>query len=148
VQSWIMPLFFTFAGCYVIVTLFTWWHAPHTTASLNRYPWLWVVPVLNALAVLNIPRAMHLRRPGYAFFSSAMVILALAALFSVAVFPNLVRSTVDAAYSITLRNARSSEATLRTMLLIAAIGMPCVLSYTCVVYWVFRGKVQLDSSSY
>jgi cytochrome d ubiquinol oxidase subunit II len=34
------------------------------------------------------------------------------------------------------------------MLLIAAIGMPCVISYTCVVYWVFRGKVQLDSSSY
>jgi cytochrome d ubiquinol oxidase subunit II len=29
------------------------------------------------------------------------------------------------------------------MLLIAVIGMPCVLVYTTVVYWTFRGKVKL-----
>lgn len=148
VRRLITPLFVCFAVLYLAVTLLSWWRAPHTTESLHRYPWLWIVPILNLLAVLNIPRAMHLRRPGYAFFSSAMVILALASLFSVAVYPNLVRSTVDPAYSITAINGRSSEATLRTMLLIAAIGMPCVISYTSIVYWIFRGKVTLDRSSY
>jgi len=34
------------------------------------------------------------------------------------------------------------------MLIIAVLGMPFVLSYTAVVYWVFRGKVQLGKSSY
>lgn len=148
VRSAITPLFYVFAGMYAFVTLATWWHVPHATENIANYPVLWVVPILNALAVLNIPRAMHLGKPAYAFFSSAMVILALASLFSVAIFPNFMLSTIDPAYSITLENARSSESTLNTMLIIAGIGMPCVLSYTVIIYWIFRGKVRLDPNSY
>lgn len=148
VRSAIQPLFYTFAGLYVVVTITTWWHVPHAAQSIETYPVLWIVPVLNALAVLNIPRAMHLGKPLYAFFTSSMVILALASLFSVAIYPNFMLSTIDPAYSVTLENARSSEATLRTMLIIAAIGIPCVLSYTVIIYWIFRGKVKLGSHSY
>ncbi|QDV68860.1 Cytochrome bd-I ubiquinol oxidase subunit 2 [Rosistilla carotiformis] len=148
VQRAIHPLFLTFAGLYVVATFATWWHVPHATENIANFPVLWIVPILNALAVLNIPRAMHLNRPGYAFFSSAMVILAFAALFSVAIFPNLMLSTIDPAYSVTLDNARSSQATLGTMLIIAAIGIPCVLSYTVIIYWIFHGKVKLDPNSY
>ena len=144
----ITPLFYFFAGLYCIVTFATWWHVPHATVNISKYPVLWIVPVLNALAVLNIPRAMHLGRPGYAFFSSSMVILALASLFSVAIFPNFMLSTIDPAYSVTLGNARSSAGTLQTMLIIAAIGIPCVLSYTVIIYWIFRGKVKIDPNSY
>ncbi len=148
VRRAIKPLFFVFAAAYGVVTLATWRHVPDATENLTAYPWLWVVPILNALAVLNIPRAMHLGRPGYAFFSSSMVILALASLFSVEIFPNFMASTIDPDYSVTLRNARSSRQTLMTMLIIAAIGIPCVLSYTVAVYWIFRGKVKLDPHSY
>tara|TARA_R110002049_G_scaffold2750_2_gene21696 strand:- start:567523 stop:568572 length:1050 start_codon:yes stop_codon:yes gene_type:complete len=148
VQRVIMPLFYVFASLYVTVSVATWWHCPHATYNFRHHPWLWIVPALNALAVLNIPRAMHLGRPGYAFFTSSAIILALATLFSVAIFPNLMLSTVDPEYSITLNNARSSQQTLMTMLLIATIGLPCVLSYTAIVYWIFRGKVKLDPSSY
>jgi cytochrome d ubiquinol oxidase subunit II len=34
------------------------------------------------------------------------------------------------------------------MLIIAAIGLPLVLAYTFSVYYVFRGKVKLDTMSY
>ena len=34
------------------------------------------------------------------------------------------------------------------MAIIAAIGMPFVLTYTGIVYWVFRGKVKLGKFSY
>lgn len=148
VRRAITPLFYAFAGLYALVTLATWWHVPHATQNIASYPILWMVPVLNALAVLNIPRAMHLGKPGYAFFSSSMVILALATLFSVTIFPNFMLSTIDPAYSVTLDNARSSQGTLQTMLIIAVIGMPCVLSYTVIIYWIFRGKVRLDKNSY
>lgn len=37
---------------------------------------------------------------------------------------------------------------LRTMLVIAAVGIPFVLSYTVIIYWIFRGKVRLDPHSY
>lgn len=141
-------LFVLFAGLYVVVTVATLWVHPQVTDNMNAYPILWAVPVLNALAVLNIPRAMHLRRPGYAFFSSVMVIVAFAGLFSVAIFPNLVVSRIDQTYNVTVATASSSEGTLWIMLIIAAIGMPCVISYTAVVYWIFRGKVKLESHSY
>lgn len=144
----ITKLFYAFAGLYVVVSIATFLHVPHATDNIAKYPILWIVPVLNALAVLNIPRAMHLGRPGYAFFTSATVIAALATLFSVAIFPNFMLSTLDPAYSVTLENARSSRGTLQTMLFIAVIGMPCVLSYTVIIYWIFRGKVKLDSNSY
>lgn len=148
VRKVITKLFYVFASVYVLVTLVTWWHVPHATENIANYPLLWSVPVLNALAVLNIPRAMHLGKPGYAFFSSSMVIMALATLFSVAIFPNFMLSTIDTAYNITLENSRSSQQTLTTMLIIAVIGIPCVLSYTVIIYWIFRGKVKLDVNSY
>jgi cytochrome d ubiquinol oxidase subunit II len=66
----------------------------------------------------------------------------------VAIFPNLAPSTLDPEWSLTIYNARSSQKTLGIMLIVAAVGMPCVLTYTTVVYWVFRGKVKLDHSSY
>jgi len=148
VRKAITPLFFLFASLYMIVTVVTWWHVPHATENIAANPLLWVVPALNALAVLNIPRAMYLGKPGYAFFSSSMVILALASLFSVAIFPNFMLSTIDPEYTVTLFNARSSQQTLLIMLIIAAIGMPCVISYTVIIYWIFRGKVKLDPHSY
>lgn len=148
IRRLIMPLFYYFAALYFIVTALTWYHAPHALDNLHKYPWLWIVPVLNVLAVLNIPRAMHLGRPGYAFFTSSMVILAFACLFSVAIFPHLMRSSIDPAYSITLEAARSSQRGLQYMLIIAAIGIPCVISYTVIIYWIFHGKVKLDASSY
>lgn len=148
VRRFILPLFGVFCSMYTIVTVATWIHVPHATDNLFHYPILWIVPVLNFLAVLNIPRAMALRRPGYAFFTSSMVILALASLFSVAIFPKLMMSNLDPSYDITVFNARSSQGTLMTMLIIAIIGLPCVLSYTAAVYWIFRGKVKLDANSY
>ena len=34
------------------------------------------------------------------------------------------------------------------MLTIALTGVPVVLAYTIGIYWIFRGKVQLDKMSY
>jgi cytochrome d ubiquinol oxidase subunit II len=34
------------------------------------------------------------------------------------------------------------------MLIIACLGVPIVLAYTVCIYWIFRGKVRLESMSY
>ncbi len=57
-------------------------------------------------------------------------------------------SSVDELYSVSIANARSSQKTLGIMLIVAAIGMPFVLTYTSIVYWIFCGKVKLDPHSY
>jgi cytochrome d ubiquinol oxidase subunit II len=63
-------------------------------------------------------------------------------------FPNLLVSTTSPSYNLTIYNSCSSNTTLGLMRWIAFLGMPFVLSYTAVVYWVFRGKVKLEKTSY
>ncbi len=107
-----------------------------------------VVVVVNVLAVANIPRALHWGRPGEAFVSSCAVIATLVVLFGLALFPNLITASNDAANSVTVFMAASSPKTFTIMLIIALIGMPFVLTYTGIIYWTFRGKVRLDEHSY
>lgn len=147
-ERWIWRAFGLFLIVYMLTTMYTLVEVPRAIENFRHHPWLWIVPMLNVLAIANIPRAMFKKQPAYAFASSCATIAALAALFAAAIFPNLVPSSTNADWSLTVYTARSSQKTLGIMLLIALIGMPCVLSYTAVVYWVFRGKVKLDHSSY
>jgi len=148
VHRWMWRSFGLFLVAFVWTTMFTLVRHPHVIDNFARLPWLWAVPALLTLAIANVPRAIFKRQPGYAFLSSSATILGLVVLLGVALFPNLVRSVPEAAHSLTLWNAASSQRTLRIMLWIALLGMPMVLAYTAVVYWTFRGKVQLGEHSY
>lgn len=148
VRPWMMWAFGAFAVLFTFVTVFAVVTLDHATANFARWPLAWAVVVLNVLAIANIPRAIHQRRPGYAFVSSSCTILALTFTAAMTLFPNLALSTLDPAWSIDIYEGASSRPTLRLMAIIAAIGMPLVLGYTAIVYWVFRGKVRLDEHSY
>lgn len=141
-------MFFVFAASYLVITTWTGLTVPRATETLHEMPWLWIVPVLNFLAVLNIPRALKKGNEGYAFFSSSCMIAAFVFLFITALYPFLVPASNNPTNSLTILDAASSEKTLRIMLLIALLGMPCVLAYSAAIYWTFRGKVVLDETSY
>lgn len=148
VHRWMWHTFGVFLVAYLMVTIMTLVMVPEAIRNFRDYPIAWVVVALNVLAVGNIPRAIFIGRPGYAFASSCAVIVALVSLFAIALFPALAPSSIDPAHSLTIFNASSSEATLRLMRNIAFIGMPFVLTYTGIIYWVFRGKTKLDQFSY
>ncbi len=76
------------------------------------------------------------------------MIASMIGLSAVSLFPRLVPSVTDLAYSLTIRNASSTPATLTVMLVIALIGMPIVIGYTFFIYRVFKGKVELTEASY
>jgi len=147
-HRWMWRTFGLFLALYVLVTIFTLTTIPRSTAKYQEYPWAWIVVVLNVLAIANIPRAIHQGRPFDAFISSSATIAAFTFLFGLTLAPNLIVSTVDPAYSLTVARAASSQKTLVIMTIVACLGMPFVLSYTIVIYWVFRGKVRLDRFSY
>ncbi|RYE80758.1 MAG: cytochrome d ubiquinol oxidase subunit II [Myxococcales bacterium] len=148
VQGWSWRLFAVFGVLYVVVSAVTLALFPHAYANFRTLPSAWVIVVLNVLAVANIPRALHQGRPLYALISSGATIAALTFLFGMALYPNLLDSSLGAQHNLTIYNAASSRSTLQIMRLIALIGMPFVLAYTGLVYWVFRGKVKLDDHSY
>ncbi len=146
--GWMWSTYGFFLVMYLFVTIMTLVQVPQATFNFTNYPWAWVVVLLNILAIANIPRAIYLRRPGYAFISSCGTILALVFLFGIALFPNLVVSDPDPQHGLTIFNASSSPKTLGIMTIIAVLGMPLVLTYTAVIYWTFRGKVKLGEHSY
>lgn len=147
-KKYVMKIILTFIALYIITTLSTLIFMPHMLDNLSSQPILFLVPAMNLLAVANIPREITHGKEFRAFLSSSFSILALIALFAIGMFPNIMESSIDEQFNLTLYNAASSENTLLTMLYIAIIGMPFVLAYTISIYWVFRGKTKLDKMSY
>jgi len=148
VHRWMWRGFGLTLICYMLATIFTLVMIPDATRNFREHPWSWAIVVLTVLAFANIPRAIFLGRPFYAFISSSCTILALVFLFSFTRYPNLVVSSLSSAYSLTIYNAASSAKTLKIMAIIAAIGIPFVLAYTIAIYWAFRGKVRMSEHSY
>ena len=148
VQSWVNNTIIFFVICYVSTTMATLVYYPHMTQHFKDAPFLFILALLNMLAVANIPREIYHKREFKAFLSSCASIAALLALFAAGIFPNIVISTINPEYSLTIYNASSSQKTLGIMLTIAIIGMPFVIGYTITIYWIFRGKVKLDKISY
>ena len=148
IRSRVNSFIIIFVICYVLTTFATPMYLPHMTANLKAFPILFIVPVLNALAVANIPREIHHGREFRAFLSSCAAIAALLTLFGIGMYPNLILSNPEVANSLNIYNSASSQKTLKIMLTIAIIGMPMVLAYTIAIYRIFRGKVKLEATSY
>jgi cytochrome d ubiquinol oxidase subunit II len=149
IRSWVNPSIILFIMLYAITTVITLIYLPHMAQAIKDRPFFFILAFLNMLAIANIPREIAHGNDGRAFLSSCVNIVCLLALYGIGTFPNLIRATNDPEkLSLTLFNASSSEKTLGILLLIAAIGVPLVVSYTIAIYTIFRGKVKLDKSSY
>jgi cytochrome d ubiquinol oxidase subunit II len=148
VKGWVNNSIIFFVICYVSTTMATLVYYPHMTEHFKSAPWLFVLALLNMLAIANIPREIYRGSEFRAFLSSCASIAALLALFAAGIFPDIVISTINPDYSLTIYNASSSQKTLGIMLTIALIGMPFVIGYTVTIYWIFRGKVKLNKMSY
>jgi cytochrome d ubiquinol oxidase subunit II len=147
-RGWVNNTIIFFVICYATVTMATLIYFPHMVENFRALPVLFIVALLNMLAIANIPREISKGREFRAFISSAASIAALLLLFAIGIFPNIVYSNPIPEYSLNIYNAASSEKTLTIMLIIALIGIPFVFAYTISIYWIFRGKVKIDEMSY
>jgi cytochrome bd ubiquinol oxidase subunit II len=107
--------------------------------------WTWLVLgvaiVAQAAAVaLVIGRA----REGWAFLCTSLVVAAVVVLLFGALYPNLVPSTLNPQWSVTINNASSTPYTLKIMTWAAAIFVPLTMVYQGWTYWVFRQRISTD----
>jgi cytochrome d ubiquinol oxidase subunit II len=85
---------------------------------------------------------VYRKRNGWAFAMMGIhLALTLAACFQI-MFPRVMISSIDPAFSLTIYNASSSPYTLKVMSIIALIFLPVVLAYQGWTYWIFRKRVQ------
>ncbi len=148
VARWITPAWIATVVLYVLATMATTFVAPLLFEGLLGQPVFWVFVILLLGSLLAVPVLARRERYGKAFLASSIAIGTMIGLSAVSLFPRLVPSTTDPAYSLTVYNASSSQTTLFTMLVIALIGMPLVIGYTIFIYRVFKGKVVLTPDSY
>ena len=79
-------------------------------------------------------------------FALHFVGIAFAAVFIfAAMVPNVMRSSVDPAYSLTIQQAASADTTLLIMTVAAAVFVPGVLAYTIWSYKVFASRISVES---
>jgi len=84
-------------------------------------------------------------REGWAFTGNTIAIaFALLAIFA-ALHPNVMHSSIDPAYSMSIEGAASSRMTLELMTWVAVFTLPLVLAYQAWTYWVFRRRLSRAS---
>ena len=100
-----------------------------------------VTALLTAAALVGALAANRAGREGYAFgFTGAAVALATVTLF-LALYPNVMPSTLDPAGTLTVTNAASGHYTLVVMTWVAVVFLPLVMLYQGWTYWVFRRRI-------
>jgi cytochrome d ubiquinol oxidase subunit II len=97
-----------------------------------------VVAVASLLVALVAARA---GREGWAFALSGLTIVATVAMLFLTLFPNVMPSTLNPDWSLTVTNASSSPYTLKIMTWCAGVATPVVLLYQGWTYWVFRKRI-------
>ena len=105
--------------------------------------WTWAAVGVAAAALLAAHVAVELKRFGWAFIASAVAIVAAVVLIFGSLYPDVMPSTTDAAYSLTIDNASSTDYTLGVMTWVAGILTPVVLAYQAWSYWVFRRRLSV-----
>lgn len=148
-ERWEPRAFWVFFFFYVLATIVTFWFQEHMLQKLLNRLYLLVIPLLNVIAFIRIYKLLRKQRTFRAFLYSCLNIFVLTVLFGVGTFPDLIRSTVNTATnSLTIYNASSSKTTMIILTVIVILGVPLVLAYFTYLYKVFRGKVELDETSY
>jgi cytochrome d ubiquinol oxidase subunit II len=116
------------------------------TDILHRYGVVpGTLPFVTMAAFVATYVLVRLRRDAWAFATTALTIVAGAAVAFEGLFPRVLPSTLDAAWDLTIYNAASSPLTLTVMLAVVVAFLPAVLAYQAWSYWVFRHRVTAET---
>lgn len=99
------------------------------------------VPIFAVLTLLAAGYFINNHRSGWAFIMTTLSIaLSAGSIFEV-LFPRLMVSSLNPAWSLTIYNAASGPYTLKVMTIVTVIFLPFVLGYQVWAYWIFRKRV-------
>jgi len=103
------------------------------------------VPIGAGVALLLVGYFIWTKRTGWAFVMMMLTIFFAVTTIFLTLFPRVMISSLNPAWSLTIYNAASSPYTLRIMAIVALIFTPIVLVYQGWTYWVFRKRVSEKS---
>ncbi|MCO7240927.1 MULTISPECIES: cytochrome d ubiquinol oxidase subunit II [unclassified Aeromicrobium] len=120
----------------VLATVFVGW-----TAGRDGDAVVWAAGAVAVACFAAALAAASARREGWAFVGTALSIAAVVVMLFTALFPDVMVSSLDPAWSLTTTNAASTPYTLTIMTWVAAAFTPLVVGYQAWSYWVFRRRI-------
>jgi len=121
------------AGAWIV-----WAQVAYSTA------WTWAVVAAAAASLVAARLLIGAGRFGWAFVANAAVIASFVALAFGSMYPDVLPSTTDPAFSLTVQSASSTDYTLGIMTWVAGFLTPVVLAYQGWTYWVFRRRLRVE----
>jgi cytochrome d ubiquinol oxidase subunit II len=106
-----------------------------------------IVPITAVVALLVAGYFINQKREGWAFIMVAINIVLTQVTFFTMTFPNVMLSSTNPAWSLTIYNASSSQYTLSVMSIVALIFVPIVLVYQGWSYYMFRKRITTDKKT-
>ena len=103
-----------------------------------------IVPITAVVTLLVARYFINQKMEGWSFIMVALNIVLTQVTFFSMTFPNVMLSTTNPAYSLTIYNASSSQYTLTVMSIVALIFVPIVLAYQGWTYYMFRKRISTD----
>jgi cytochrome bd ubiquinol oxidase subunit II len=125
----------------------------YTKFTTNLYmnymnnPFWFVVPGIAVFSLLGIKLFAAKGDTLAAFFCSCLTILTVTFTGIIGLYPNLIPSSIDPYYSLTIFNSSSSPYTLKIMTVVALTFVPIVIIYQIWIYRIFRHKVNTGDVS-
>lgn len=113
--------------------------------AFNANIWAWIPLIIAAVALVlsTVMAQPAFQKEGWAFTFSSIGIAGAVAWVFTAMAPNVMKSSVDPAYSLTIPLASSTTGTLTVMTVVAVVLVPIVLAYTVWSYYVFRKRISV-----
>jgi len=109
--------------------------------NYDKYPILWVIPVLSVISSFFTVLFSLLNKNGMAFLTSSLTIISVLLTFAATTFPFIMPSSIMPDASLTIWDATSSYHTLSIMIYVAAIFLPIILLYTIWCYTKTFGRL-------
>jgi cytochrome d ubiquinol oxidase subunit II len=135
-----MRLWWLLAAWVVLLTFASFHIQPHLMESFADRPWGYVFPLLALAGLL----AMRLLRSGLAMFlASCLFLIGMLTSVTFGLYPYVLPSNGDPAFSLTVANAAAAPYGLRAGLMWFIPGMLLTTSYFVYTYRSFAGKVKL-----
>jgi cytochrome d ubiquinol oxidase subunit II len=126
-----------FTGAAVIAFII-WTHVTATKAFFLN-----LIELLAILAVIAAVWLVYEQRDGFAFATTTVTIAASIGSIFVDLYPNVMVSSTNSAYNLTVYNTASAPYSLHAMTVVVIIFLPLVLAYQAWTYWVFRKRVSI-----
>jgi cytochrome d ubiquinol oxidase subunit II len=127
-----------FAGA-AVIGFIIWTHVTGSTAFFLNL--IELLAILGAIAAVWLVFA---HRSGFAFAATTFTIAACIMAIFVQLYPNVMVSSTNSAYTLTVHNTASAHYSLVVMTVVAGALLPVVLAYQAWTYYVFRKRISVS----